>query len=255
MDGFPRTVTLAVLACCLLAPIPLRAGGDPGGSKGVAGPAFSREMEEHVLEHLAEAKKIAAAAEREDLAGVAAYLLDECCLIKRYAVVKLMSLGLPDSHYQAYLGAKNEEALKSTAASIKRWIDENPRKVLDVKPVLKDFNIMRELIALITQEVRYQKIAGAKAKRRIRFIAVLCKNCKDRRGKAWIADVLLGLMEKKRVLTEAGITGPIGKKEDPVPSCEKLLKWYLENRRFCYFHPAERRLKIDHGARKNNVSS
>ena len=120
MDGFPRTVALAVLVCCLLAPIPLRAEGDPGGSKGAAGPAFSEEVEEHVVEHLAEAKKIATAAEREDLAGVAEYLLDDRWLMRRYAVVKLVSLGLPDSHYQAYLGAKNEEARKSTAAAIKK---------------------------------------------------------------------------------------------------------------------------------------
>lgn len=198
---------------------------------------------------------IKSTSKREAQVAVAG-LDDSSWIVRHVATIRLNVLGL-DSATTAVLRKNAEPGKKPLPAN-----DPTRAKVAafaaqlqpDPDPVVEDpspAEALRIATAVITELYTRSNLKTPQRRRMIEEALSLRHGVKPK-GRAWLAEVVLGWTDAKRALRDL-------KAKHPKAAAEKdgkpVFDWYVANRRYLYWQPHHRRLRVDLAAREAKVPS
>lgn len=202
---------------------------------------------------IARVTAIYAAAEERDAVAVAAGLDDPRWYVRRFALVRLRALGLPDAAFEpvqesARPGAQGKPSAEALAVC-RDWAGSVAKDATGAvfKPAALD--AVQAIASILEEEFRFVRNEPNQVRGLLAALLALLHDCPGKVERAWLATRVLADLEGERVLLELGLQRlPEDDKELSV-ACDRMQAWFAANAAYHYYHPGERRLRLDEAAR------
>jgi hypothetical protein len=212
-------------------------------------------------EHFAKnATAVLQAADAEEAMTLAGFLMDGHPVLTTLVLMKLRLIGLPEDLAEAYVRASKEEdsrTLDERVEDILKWarghVADKP-----AKPAKKIGNeqALMTVIAIWGQRIRYGGAPETEAKDYAVVLLGAAQMPEDAKYKAQVANAILSLLDRNEVRKHVNIGSTfVVSEEDAKGILGGLSDWLAANCPYLYFHPKERRLKLDANAAESKTPS
>jgi hypothetical protein len=245
--------TLPALALAL--PLLLVAGGTASaGTPWYDAPPAKQEAK-RVLKTI---QKVMNASERQEGEPALVALRDRSWILRLLAVVRIETLGLerktaerlqrtavPD---RVPLGA--DDPLFKKAAAFVAGVERPPPGAGPFETTSKE-EAVRILTGFVTEQVTRGDEKPARKQELVEEM-LSYRHCVSKAPRAWLSLCVLALTDGKQALKDLHVKSA---KKAAGKDGEKVYSWYAENASYLYWHPTERRFRLDLEARRAKTSS
>jgi len=178
------------------------------------------------------------------------------------SISRLGSLGLPAPMHKAYLHAveaADKEALEKARKAVAEWA-QGYRKKKRAEEAEEEAPTKADAESVLwhawIEPIRYGNRGESSAKELLLVQVGLREEFTDEPKRWGIAMSMLCLLDKDDLDQELGLQLQGGRFKDPTDKVLAALSpWILKNLPYLYFHPVERKLKLDREARAQNAPS
>lgn len=253
--GVMLLLGLAVLCTCSMT-----CSSDPPRSKGQRQDPPVSKARLKAEDFAKKAAVVLQAAEIRDVVALAGVLKDGHPVVATLALTKLRLLTLPEDLAQAYVGAarkKDARALAESTEAILKWARERDGKETVKSPrIIGNEQALMEAVSVWRQRIRYGGAPDAEAEEYATVLLGASQMCKDAGRKARLANAILALLDREEVKKSVDIGKAfVVSEKDSEKILGGLSGWLAENLPYLYFHPKERRLKLDAKAAESKTPS
>ncbi|MGE0707173.1 MAG: hypothetical protein AB7N76_16830 [Planctomycetota bacterium] len=213
-------------------------------------------MQKEARRVLVEVRELVKSTSKNDGRAAAAALGDQSWLVRHVAAIRLSVVGLDDETYaelrkNAVPGQQPLPApdpLRRKVEALVAALQPDPNSV-EEDPSPNE--TLRLVCAVVSEELKHARYDDAARRSLIEHNLAFRHAVKDE-GAAWLAVQLLAWTDGAQALHDLGAKSPA---KAAGKDGAKVYQWYAENRRYLYWQPHERRMRLDTAAREAKTPS